>query len=195
LTNAPRAPAKGLKRDAHALYDAMSDLIKVYQFRDRDRTHCHGISVTECYALETVDRHGPLRLGDLARHLHVEKSTASRVVEALQQKGLVDRSAHREDRRAVRIVATPRGRRLHERIAREARRRYRALLEEVPARSRPVVIAFLERLAGSGRAAEAEGCGRATRRPPRPEATLRPAAMGKDTQPLRNHRAAGRRRR
>ena len=83
----PRSPAQALDDDACALYEAMSDLIKVYQFRDRDRTHCHGISVTECYALETVDRHAPLRLGDLARRLHVEKSTASRVVEALKQKG------------------------------------------------------------------------------------------------------------
>jgi DNA-binding MarR family transcriptional regulator len=121
--------------------------------------------VTECYALETVDRHGPLRLGDLARRLHVEKSTASRVVEALKQKGLVDRRAREEDRRAVRIVATAKGRRLHERIAQEARKRYRGLLEELPAASRPVVIGFLERLAGSGRTAEAESCHGHARRP------------------------------
>ena len=163
----PRSPAQALDDDACALYEAMSDLIKVYQFRDRDRTHCHGISVTECYALETVDRHAPLRLGDLARRLHVEKSTASRVVEALKQKGLVDRRAREEDRRAVRIVATAKGRRLHERIAREARKRYRGLLEEVPAASRPVVIGFLERLAGSGRTPEAESSRKDVRRLPR----------------------------
>ncbi len=75
----PRLAGETLEQEARDLYDAMSDLIKVYQFRDRDRTHCHGISVTECYALEAVDRHGPLRLGDLARTLHLEKSTTSRV--------------------------------------------------------------------------------------------------------------------
>jgi hypothetical protein len=30
-----------LDQDAAALYDALSDLIRVYQFRDRDRICCH----------------------------------------------------------------------------------------------------------------------------------------------------------
>jgi DNA-binding MarR family transcriptional regulator len=137
----------------------MSDLIKVYQFRDRDRTHCYGISVTECYALETVDRHGPLRLGELARRLHLDKSTMSRTIDALLHKGLVERRAHEGDRRAVQIDVTAAGRRLHERIVREARQRYGRLLEDVPAESRPIVIGFLERLARSGIAAASEGCG------------------------------------
>jgi MarR family 2-MHQ and catechol resistance regulon transcriptional repressor len=154
-----RFPAENLEGEARALYDAMSDLIKVYQFRDRDRTHCHGISVTECYALEIVNRQGPLRLGELARRLHLEKSTTSRTVDALQRKGLVERRAHERDRRALQIDVTTAGRRLHERIAREVRQRYRKLLEDVPAEFRPVVIGFLERLAQSRIAAASEGCG------------------------------------
>jgi len=156
-----------LDGEAHALHDAMSDLIKIYQFRDRDRIHCHGISVTECHTLETVARHGPLRLRDLAHRLHLEKSTMSRTVDALHHKGLVERRAHERDRRAVRIDVTAAGRRLHERIAREVRQRYRKLLQDVPAESRPVVIGFLERLVGSGIAAASEGCGDPPRGHPR----------------------------
>jgi hypothetical protein len=36
--------------------------VSVYQFRDRDRICCHDVSVTQCYALETIVEHGPLRL-------------------------------------------------------------------------------------------------------------------------------------
>jgi len=153
-----RAAVNTLDREAHALYDAMSELIQVYQFRDRDRTHCHGVSVTECYALEIVERHGPLRLGELARRLHLEKSTMSRTVDALQRKGLVERRTHERDRRALQIAATVAGRRLHERITGEVRQRYRTLLKEAPREARPVVIAFLERLARSGIASVSGEC-------------------------------------
>src|SRR5690606_18937495 len=54
---APALPAGGdpqLARDAAALQRALSDLIRVYQFRDRDRICCHDISVSQCYALEAL---------------------------------------------------------------------------------------------------------------------------------------------
>jgi len=153
-----RALADTLDGEASALYDAMSELIRVYQFRDRNRTHCHGVSVTECYALEIVEHHGPLRLGELASRLHLEKSTMSRTVDSLQRKGLVERRTHQRDRRALQIAVTAAGRRLHERITGEVRQRYRKMLEAVPRQARPVVIAFLERLARSGIASASEGC-------------------------------------
>ena len=55
-----------LDRDALALHQAVADLVRVYQFRDRDRICCHDVSVTQCYALETIVEHGPLRLSALA---------------------------------------------------------------------------------------------------------------------------------
>ena len=32
----------------------MADLVRVYQFRDRDHICCHDVSVTQCYALEML---------------------------------------------------------------------------------------------------------------------------------------------
>ena len=53
------------------LQQAVADLVHVYQFRDRDRICCHDVSVTQCYALETVVEHGPMRLSTLAERLFV----------------------------------------------------------------------------------------------------------------------------
>ena len=64
--------------------------MRVYQFRDRDRICCHDVSVTQCYALETLVDHGPLRLGALAQRLFLDKSTTSRVVATLVKKGYVE---------------------------------------------------------------------------------------------------------
>ena len=99
-----------LERDVHLFYDALSDLIRVYQFRDRDRICCYDVSVSQCYGLEALVRRGPMTLNDLAAHLYLDKSTASRVVDALERKGYVARSPH-SSRSARRRHPAPRGRR------------------------------------------------------------------------------------
>ena len=60
-TRKPPARSSDLESDAAALQAAVSELVRVYQFRDRDRICCHDISVTQCYALETLVEHGPMR--------------------------------------------------------------------------------------------------------------------------------------
>ena len=92
-----------LEQDAAALHAAVSDLVRVYQFRDRDRICCHDISVTQCYALEAVAEHGPLRLGALAERMLLDKSTTSRVVATLVRKGYLSQSPDAADARATAI--------------------------------------------------------------------------------------------
>ena len=65
--------------DAAELYDALAALVRVYQFRDRDRICCHDVSVTQCYAMEALLKIGPCSLNALAAELYLDKSTASRV--------------------------------------------------------------------------------------------------------------------
>src|SRR5262245_28985568 len=96
-----RAKGAGLDADADAPHSALNELVRVYQFRDRDRICCHDVSVTQCYAIEALIRRGPSGLNDLAAELYLEKSTASRVVATLERKGYVTRSAHPEDGRAI----------------------------------------------------------------------------------------------
>lgn len=105
-----RTDEPSLERDASALYDALSELLRVYTFRDRDRICCFDVSVSQCYALEAIVRHGGPTLNELAAALYLDKSTASRVVDGLERKGYAVRAPHPEDRRAVRLEATAAGR-------------------------------------------------------------------------------------
>ncbi|HEU4366402.1 MAG TPA: MarR family transcriptional regulator [Candidatus Krumholzibacteria bacterium] len=114
-TTTSRAEAS-LDRDARALYEALNDLVRLYQFRDRNVICCNDVSVTQCYGLQALSRGGAMTLGSLARELFLDKSTASRVVEALERKGYVARSTHPDDARAIEIALTARGRNLHRKI-------------------------------------------------------------------------------
>lgn len=145
------SPAR-LEDDAAALQAAVADLVRVYQFRDRDRICCHDVSVTQCYALETLVAQGSLRLGALAERLFLDKSTTSRVVNALARKGYVEQTPDPTDGRAMLITATRQGQRLCARISADLVEQQKQLLEELAPEIRAGVVQVIQRLA---RAADA----------------------------------------
>lgn len=114
----PVAEDPDLERVAAELYDALSALIRVHAFRDRDRICCFDVSVSQCYALEAVLRHGGLTVNGLAAELYLDKSTASRVADGLERKGYVLRRRDPDDGRAVRLEATAAGGKLVQDIRR-----------------------------------------------------------------------------
>jgi MarR family 2-MHQ and catechol resistance regulon transcriptional repressor len=136
-----------LDRDAAALQAAVADLVRVYQFRDRDRICCHDISVTQCYALETLVEHGPMRLGALAERLFLDKSTTSRVVGTLVKKGYVDQHTEKTDKRAIELRATAGGRQLYARITADLIEQQKQLLEDLDPDIRGEVVSVIRRLA------------------------------------------------
>src|SRR5687767_4161337 len=144
----PKAAGR-LDADAVDLHTALSELVRVYQFRDRDRICCHDISVTQCYALEALLRRGPSGLNELAAELYLDKSTASRVVSALERKRYVSRAAHPEDGRAIVLSVTPAGRRLHDRIRADLIAEAQKLLEDFEPEVREGAARLIRRLAQS----------------------------------------------
>src|SRR5687767_2008241 len=150
-----------LAREATALHDALSELVRVYQFRDRDRICCHDVSVTQCYAIEALVRRGPSTLGTLADLLYLDKSTASRVVAALGRKGYVARTPHPRDGRAVLLTPTARGRRLYERIRKDMIEEEKQLLRDFEPRVREAASRLIARLARAAEARTGRGTGAA----------------------------------
>jgi len=136
-----------LERDAAELYVALSELIRIYEFRDRDRICCFDISVSQCYALEELVRRGGMTLNDLAARLYLDKSTASRVVDALERKGYVARSPHPEDRRALLLEPTAAGRTLEGTIRGSILAEERQLLADFDPEIRQAMTRLIARLA------------------------------------------------
>lgn len=62
--------------------------------------------------LWAVEREGPLRQRDLASHMLIARYSISRLIDRMEQDGLVERSACPEDARGQLIHATPEGRKL-----------------------------------------------------------------------------------
>ena len=141
-----------LHQDAAALQAAVAELVRVYQFRDRDRICCHDISVTQCYALETLVEHAPMRLSALAEKLFLDKSTTSRVVGTLVKKGYVEQRIDAADARAAALYPTASGRRLYKRITDDLVEQQKQVLQDLDPDVREGVVTVIRRLA---RAADA----------------------------------------
>jgi DNA-binding MarR family transcriptional regulator len=143
----PAVSPADLQRDAEVLQAAVADLVRVYQFRDRDRICCHDVSVTQCYALETLVEHGPMRLSALAERLFLDKSTTSRVVNTLVRKRYVEQRPDATDGRAMLISATRQGHRLCARISSDLVEQQKQLLGDLAPEIRAGVVQVIQRLA------------------------------------------------
>ncbi len=90
-----------LKTSSHDVFRAVGDL---------------DLSITQIKALHIVDTVADLSLRDLAERLGISLAAASRAVEGLHQRGLIDRREDCEDRRVKRVSATAAGREIIGRI-------------------------------------------------------------------------------
>jgi DNA-binding MarR family transcriptional regulator len=119
-----------LASDVRAFSTALGDLIRVVQFRDRDRACCYDLSVSQCHALDRVVHTGPLTVNELAAALYLDKSTTSRIANALVTRGLVERRPNPEDGRVVRLASTSEGRSVCGRIEQDLDTEYADLLAD-----------------------------------------------------------------
>ncbi len=136
-----------LRDDTAAVHDALRQLLRVYQFRDRDRICCHDVSVTQCYALEQLVDVGPMSQTTLAATLYLDKSTTSRVVSALERKGYVRRTQDPDDGRALRLEVTPAGEALVDTIEADILAREARLLSDFPPEVRQAMARLIGELA------------------------------------------------
>jgi DNA-binding MarR family transcriptional regulator len=70
------------------------------------------VTPSQFRALGTLMRHGAVRPSALAKHLGIAPRSATEVVDALEERGLVRRETDPDDRRATLVVVTDAGREL-----------------------------------------------------------------------------------
>ena len=102
-------------------------------------------------ALATIDREGPLTLGELATAEHIAPPTVTKVVGKLEERGLVERTADEVDRRVIRVEVTAAGRTLLDVDRRRRASWLTARLDELDDDERAAVeaaVPVLERLTG-----------------------------------------------
>ena len=113
-------PAPGAERPEGPAVDVTRLRVALARLARRLRKHeLAGLTPTQLAALATVERSGPMRLGDLAAAEGIAPSTLTRLVTALEDSGYVRRYADPSDARASTLTITPRGHDTLERLRSE----------------------------------------------------------------------------
>ncbi|MGD2110286.1 MAG: MarR family transcriptional regulator [Phycisphaerae bacterium] len=141
--------SKTLHRQAERLYEVFAELVRRYQFRDRESTCCHGLSISQCYSLDAIYTRGPMTMGELAALLCLDLSTVTRIVDSVVVSGLASRATDESDRRVCRLRLTRKGRSLVTRIRSEIVKEHEGVLSQIPAESREAVITAMTHLLGA----------------------------------------------
>jgi DNA-binding MarR family transcriptional regulator len=93
------------------------------------------VSLAQYRCLVLIHANGSLPMGDLAQLLAANPSTATRLCDVLENKGLVRRAPTEESRRVIRVTLTPAGRSLVTRSLRRRRSIIDAALARIPLES------------------------------------------------------------
>lgn len=105
-----------------------------------------GLTQAQWRTMFNLDRDEGCRQTDLAAVMEIAPITLARLVDRLEESGLVERRQHPADRRAVQLFYTPKGRRLLERLRDIARRTYDRALGGVPATDRDQLLRTLQQV-------------------------------------------------
>ncbi|GAB3356758.1 MarR family winged helix-turn-helix transcriptional regulator [Modestobacter lapidis] len=93
--------------DTAALAHDLRLAVMRFSRRLRNQRVDTSVTLTHLAALSTLQRQGPMSPGELAAHERVQPPSMTRVVVALEAKGLVTRTPHPTDGRQVVIDLTP----------------------------------------------------------------------------------------
>ena len=129
-TSRPTSPTRDVDTVADRLHSVAIHLLRRLRVEDE----ALGISAPRLSALSMLVFAGPRRVGELAEAEHVEPPTMTRLVDGMERDGLVAREPDPDDRRAVIVRATAKGRRA---LTRGRARRVEALatgLRSLPTR-------------------------------------------------------------
>ncbi|KQC35724.1 MarR family winged helix-turn-helix transcriptional regulator [Frankia sp. ACN1ag] len=108
------------------------------------------VTLPQFRMLVVLASRGTLRAGDLADHLAVHPSTATRMADRLVAAGLIDRLGNPDNRREVIVTLTATGRQLVEDVTRRRRTEIAAIVGNMDPHLRGSLVAALRAFAAAG---------------------------------------------
>ena len=125
-------------------FDALAQAVR----RARGATAANGgLTLSQYGLLEGLTSRPAARVQDLAGDAGITPSTATRILDALERRGIVRRARSLEDRRAVAVSLTERGRELLDEQEEWLRGRQRAFYASLPSAEQELAPDLLLRLA------------------------------------------------
>ncbi len=106
----------------------------------QDVAFCEGVTFHQFMILDAVAKRKELNMADLHKILSVEKSTTTRLVNPLIQKGLLKRDKAQHDSRAATLFLTEDGRKIHQNVSLCLTGFFQKISKNIPEEKRTAVL-------------------------------------------------------
>jgi DNA-binding MarR family transcriptional regulator len=137
-------------------WDELERLARILGRVGPDEVCCEGLSQRQCAILRTLVAQEGARLSDLAQSSGITPSAMTRVLEKLEERGLVERvRGAQDDGRAAMVRVTAAGRRTRKQLDALMRERTNQIIASIPPQKRQQILEALHTL---NDAIEAAGC-------------------------------------
>lgn len=123
-----QTPSRAGRREAERFLLLSQELTRLNQQVDRWVLASAELSPAQAAGLEELWRHGALPMGELARRLYITAGSATRLVKALQRRGILRRRTVRGDARQSHVELSAKGEELYGTMREESLRTRREIL-------------------------------------------------------------------
>ncbi|MEL6984612.1 MAG: MarR family transcriptional regulator [Actinomycetota bacterium] len=114
----------------------------------KDLFYCQGgepLDIALADALALICQKGPLRMGELAEHMHITPASTTRAVGCLVDKGFVERVRAEDDQRSIVVTATEAGRERYSEVSRRIQHGLGEILADFSPEEQAQLADYLER--------------------------------------------------
>ena len=126
--------------------DIMSKFVRKFTVRDRNDKFCYGVTLTQCYTLDSISYHQKMTMQSLSGELGLAISTITRVVDILARDGFVSRYHGEKDRRNVYVELTDKGKDMAAKLTDCSEKFWLGIFNKIPKNKRSRMIEDIELL-------------------------------------------------
>lgn len=127
--------------DEETLQRSIQRFVRSFGLLDQDRTPCgQPISASQAHALQELGEVELITQQALADQLGLDKSTTSRLVAQLVERGWITKGVNAENRREAQLCLTPRGRDLLQEVRESSSARFAEIWNRIPQERRAHVL-------------------------------------------------------
>ena len=140
--------------------EIMAQLVQKIMAMDRAEKYCYGVTLSQAYVIDVVQRNNLLSMNELSRELGLAISTLTRIIDVLVRDEIVCRAASELDRRKVCICLTAMGKDLAEKLHSCTEHFWSKIFNLIPNERREQITENLDWLFQAIEGAEANSCSR-----------------------------------
>ena len=144
----PRTQDLPDSRFGRRILHAVRRIIRSVDLYSRKLVAEHEVTGPQLVCLNTIVELGPITATDLSHQVHLSASTVVRILDRLENKGLVLRERQKDDRRRVHLTATITGHELSAKAPYSEQHPLRSALKQLPLQEQEAVTSLLEQLVG-----------------------------------------------